>query len=436
MTIRILLVLLLASSIISSTLPGRLNADESITNRLFNHVAYLADDAREGRGIGTAGLDSAAQYIADYFSNLSLQTMFPGSYFQKFDLDWGVEPLKGREIQPLGFSNDTLAVQIRDDKIPVKNVGAVLEGDSRVIVLGAHYDHLGYGQEGSTAPGVHAVYNGADDNASGVAVLLELARYFQQNPPGPTLWFLAFTGEEVDLAGSNWFVHHPPQPLDSIRFMFNFDTVGRMQDSTLILLGIRSAIELEPLAKQAAEGLPIRLAMSGNDYGSSDQTSFYSERIPVLQALTAAHEDYHSPGDDVEKLNFIGLKNVFDFSRRFIEVLAEPGVALTYVEKAPPIELQDMGSQSHPYLGTIPDFAQPDSVHGVRLQGICSGSPAELAGLQKGDILIRMDEVIIDNIYDFTFTLRQKKAGDEVEVQFIRNGETLSTKAVLANPKR
>lgn len=163
------------------------------------------------------------------------------------------------------------------------------------MIIGAHYDHLGYGQMGTTEPGVHAIHNGADDNASGVALLLETAAWFSEHPTKSTIWIVSFTGEEVGLTGSSWFVNHPPDNFDKAVFMYNFDMVGRMRNNTLTLLGINSGDELRDLATESGERTGVELAMSGDGYGPSDQTSFISKefrffrRLPVRMWTTTAH---------------------------------------------------------------------------------------------------------------------------------------------------
>ncbi len=361
------------------------------------------------------------------------------SAFARFSLDKAQRSIDLNESprsMPLGETAVQLTVALEVGQVQVANVGAALPGDDRLLIVGAHYDHLGYGQVGSNEYGVRAVHNGADDNASGVAVLLELARSLAQSPPGPTVWFVAFTAEEVGLLGSSYFVQHAPEGLTDARFMLNLDMVGRMEEDRLTFFGVNSADGLREAANAANEALepPLQLALTGGGYGASDQTSFYSRGIPVGHLLTALHADYHSPRDDIALIHGGGLVRVCGYAESLLRTLASDEYPLTYKEGEPPEKRQGRGVPVS--MGTIPDFSAPDSLRGMRIQGVQPGSPADKAGLTGQDVLLQMGDVLIDNIYDFTYALRQHVPGDAVEVVFKRGGEEKSTTVTLAPSSR
>ncbi|HEB84691.1 MAG TPA: M28 family peptidase, partial [Bacteroidetes bacterium] len=233
-----------------------------------------------------------------------------------------------------------------------------------------------------------------------------------------------------------WFVRHPPAPLEKVKFMLNLDMVGRMRDSRLAGLGAESAKGLVEAGRRAGEGTGLELSLSGGGFGPSDQTSFYAQGIPVLQLFTGAHAEYHTPGDDVSLLNGAGMVRVLDYADRLLREIARPEVKLVYRKSEPPRVAEAKPRGGRPYLGSVPDFTQPDSLRGVRLQGVQPGSPAEKAGLAAGDILVNLDGVILDNLYDFAFALRNHKPGDEIEIVFLRGGERRATRATLAPPGR
>lgn len=338
--------------------------------------------------------------------------------------------------ESLGSTVYSMTVSLERNDVPVKNVGAMLPGNETVIVIGAHYDHLGYGQMGSTEPDVREVHNGADDNGSGVAVLLELADHFASNPPGPTLWFVAFTAEEVGLVGSNHFVNNPPESLDNVKFMLNMDMFGRIENHKLTVHGIGSAKGLPDAATSAAEGTGLEISMTGDGYGASDQTSFYVKGIPVSHLLGTLHGDYHSTRDDIAEINSIDLVRALRFARNYVIEIGKPSTTLVYQEKAKPDEKSSGRRGLAVSMGTIPDFSQPDSLKGFRIQGVRSGSPADKAGLTGMDVLLSIDGQELTNIYDFMFVLKRHKPGDVVEVIYSREGETHTTSVELAASKR
>jgi hypothetical protein len=319
-----------------------------------------------------------------------------------------------------------LTVTLQRTRAHTRNVVGMIIGrdTSRTLVIGAHYDHLGYGGESSLAPDQHVPHVGADDNASGTAVLLSIANYEAfRRPPQHDLVFCAFTGEEMGLVGSSHFTDDPTRPLGSIEAMLNMDMVGRLRKNQLMVMGVGTAADFPGFVQRvnaATERFDLKTSSDG--YGPSDHSSFYKKRVPVLMLFTGAHEDYHKPSDTADKINYQGLRQVARFAAAIIESLdARPRP--TYL-----VAQADSGSVGRiaggggygAYLGTIPDYMQTQG--GVLLSGVRSGGPAEKAGIQGGDVIVKFDGISIDNIYDYTFALRSRKPGQDVRITVKRAG--------------
>ncbi len=337
----------------------------------------------------------------------------------------------------LGDDDLRIALEANVEPVRVKayNIAGRLPGRDRsradeLIVIGAHYDHLGLGGPGSLAPDVEAPHNGADDNASGTAVLLGLARYFAERPerrPDRSLVFVAFAAEEMGLLGSDYFVSQPPFPLERVRAMVNFDMVGRLRDGKVQVFGSETAEEFPALLDSLDARSPLSLTYIGDGYGPSDQTSFYARKIPVLHLFTGTHSEYHRPEDDWQLINAAGMAQVAELA---IELIRELGVRpgeLHLVEQERP---QAGGGGYGPYLGTIPDFGEVEG-GGLRLSGVRAGSPAELGGLQAGDVVIEFGGKEVLNIYDYTYALRDHAPGDTVIIRVRRDGAVVELTAVL-----
>ena len=391
--------------------------------RMLADVRYLSDDARDGRGVGTRGIKEAARYIADGFAHASVAPAAPDhSYFQAF-----TTPPDAPAV---------LHTQLGGAE--AQNVVAVLPGSSptlrgQVVVIGAHYDHLGYGGFGALDPdSTGKVHDGADDNASGTAALLEVARLLQARHPARTIVFIAFSGEELGTLGSAYFVKHPlVEPVDSIYAMLNMDMVGRLRNERLLALGAATAKEFPGLLDSLNQGEAVRfdLRASGDGWGPSDHASFFAAKRPVLQFFTDLHEDYHRSTDRWQKINATGLARVAGFVADVAWALANRSGPLTFVD-APPPPVATGGSGYGAYLGTIPDMT--GSPGGVRLTGVRAGSPAERAGLKAGDVITAMGAKTIANLFDMTEALRSHRAGDTVTVAVKRGDQTVELTAVLA----
>ena len=313
-----------------------------------------------------------------------------------------------------------------------QNVLAFLPGTDPVlknefIVLGAHYDHLGFGGPGSGSrrPDTLAIHNGADDNASGVAAILEVMEKLADEKPKikRSILFISFSAEEMGLLGSNYFVNHPPLDLKQIKFMFNVDMVGRLDPQTqkLNIGGTGTAVGLNEIVKRdaAADSLNVNLSTAG--YGPSDQASFYAKDIPVLYFYTNAHEDYHTPDDDVQFINFNGVKRTAELVYDLIVDIANRPQALAFQE-AGPKERRRGRRQYKVTLGIMPDFSGSGS-NGLRVDGIVKGRPADLAGMQKGDVIVSMDGKPVTNIYDYMYRLNEFEPGQRISVKVLRSGK-------------
>lgn len=321
------------------------------------------------------------------------------------------------------------------------NVIGYLPGEtSEYIIIGAHYDHLGLGGQFSLAPKLTGtVHPGADDNASGTAGVLELARYFAAGPkPHRGIVFMTFAGEELGLLGSGYFIHHPELPLDKAVAMINMDMIGRIRDGRIYVGGTGTGSTLRQDLDEVAANYPaLKPDFSETGYGSSDHYSFTTAQIPVLFFFSGLHADYHKPSDTVDKINAVDavklLHLVADVSEK---IIADPARPVFHRVKEPdnphggvaPVSGSGSGGYG-PWFGSVPDFAESEK--GVRFADVTEGSPASQAGLKGGDIMTEFDAKPIQNLYDFTYALRAYKPGDKVKVKVLRDGKPLEVDVTL-----
>jgi len=377
---------------------------------------------------------------------------------------------------PVKPGSVNLSINVLRREVPANNVIGVLPGSDpklkdEAIVLGAHYDHLGRGGEGSLAPREGEIHHGADDNASGVAGLIELARMLSsQNPKvRRTIVFIAFSGEEEGLIGSNYYVNHPVVPLASTVAMINMDMIGRQKEKDLIIGGVGTAQEWRSMIDSSnsmqattltlnaprSEGLPsshtmpivvgangspvvtidatkkFALTLNEDGYGPSDHSSFYAKQVPVLFFWTGTHNDYHKPSDTADKINYDGEARIVSLVANIVRDIDKSDKRPTYtVAKS---ESQGRSTGFRVYLGTIPNYA--DSNDGLKLDGVRDDSPASKAGLKAGDRIVKMAGHEVKNVYDYTFALGEMKAGQEYEVEIVRGSERLTLKITPAARK-
>jgi len=338
---------------------------------------------------------------------------------------------------PLAGLSATLQVTLEEVRKRAENVVAVLPGgDSspgqETIVIGAHYDHLGFGHFGARDAGAAGnIHFGADDNASGTAVLLDLARRLAQLPvkPARSVVFVAFSAEELGLYGSRHFVERAPL-ISPAKAMINLDMVGRLRGNRLTVFGTRSGDNLSRIVTAAAAQVGLNVSES-DDVGRSDHLSFYNKKIPVLHFFTGTHDDYHRTSDTWEKLNYEGMAKVSDLvmaSALQIAATREP-IDFVSLPSRPPREGRADERNLSTYLGSIPEYGV--TAEGVQLAGVMDGSPAALAGLRSGDVIIRLASKNIQSIDDLTSALGAQKPGDEVEIIALRAGNPVTFKATL-----
>lgn len=379
---------------------------------LLGDVRFLSSDSLRGRLIGSPGADSAAAYLARRFKQVGLRPA-PQGWFQPFTVS----------------ATAPAAVHAGIGGVIGKNVIGVLPGKdpnlrNEIVIVGAHYDHLGTGAFGSLDPdSTGQIHNGADDNASGVSALIHIAKKLRQTPPGRTVVFIAFSGEESGLLGSDYYVKSPVFPLSRTYAMVNMDMVGRLRNDRLLIYGVATGKELGGILDSLNVEAHFDLKASGDGWGRSDQSSFYGAGLPVLHLFTDLHEDYHRTTDDWEKVNADGLAKVADFTASIVRALGSRREALTFVNVPPPALSASSASSASgygAYLGTVPDMS--DSPGGVRLTGVRAGSPAEKAGLKGNDIIVQIGETRVPDLQGMTSALRGHRPGDVVEIRILRDG--------------
>jgi len=332
-------------------------------------------------------------------------------------------------------------VNVKATYATTSNVAAILPGRGKlaadVVVIGAHYDHLGYGGEHSMKPNVHAIHNGADDNGSGtVSVLLiaqQMSELLKDAPERRTVLFALFSGEEVGLAGSAWMVDHMPLPMNRVVAMINLDMVGALRNDELIAFGTDSAPQWRALLEGQAEPLKLKLTERGDGYGPSDQTSFYAKQVPVIHFFTGTHERYHAPEDKAEFLNYAGAAKVIELTAAVADEIALGRVTPAYARTAAAAPAMEGDSRGYgAYLGTVPDFKAMDADKGgVLLADVRAGGPADKAGIRGGDRIVEMAATKIENLYDMTYALQDHKPGETIDVVVIRNEKPVKLRATL-----
>ena len=347
-----------------------------------------------------------------------------------------------RDLKPQSFA---LAGSVKVDGMvdvtravkTVHNVAAYLPGETaEYVIIGAHYDHLGLGGQYSLAPSqTGTVHPGADDNASGTAGVIELARMFSKQPKQKRgILFLNFAGEELGLLGSAYYVDHPLLPLDKAAAMINLDMIGRMRDKAYIG-GSGSGTTLRPMLEQMLPKYGMKVDYSaGSSEGSSDHTSFTSKQVPALFFFSGLHADYHKPSDTVDKIDAPAAVKLLGLVADVAEGLRESADRPAFVKvAAPPSGHGDSSaapvSGYGPYFGSVPEFGE--DTKGVKFADVRENSPAAKGGLKAGDVMVEFDGKPITNLQDFTYVLQGKKPGDEVMVKVLRNGEPVETKVTL-----
>lgn len=387
--------------------------------RMMADVRMLADEKMRGRGFGMPELDQAADYIATQFQQAGLKPLggLPGSYFQVWEA-FGGSPKKSATLKNIV------------GMIPGSN--PKFEGES--VVVGAHYDHLGLGW-----PDVHKgdegkIHPGADDNASGVAVLLELARTLEKKwIPERTVIFVAFSGEELNVIGSRHYLKKIQSrfPMEKIIGMLNMDTVGRLEGKQVTIFGAASSTQWPHIFRGIGfvTGIPIKTV--NKDFNASDQLSFHAAGVPAVQLFSGGHRDFHRPSDTIDKIDTAGMVKVAQVMKEAIEYLATRPDPLTVTLEARTVTSRPPDSSPRRVgLGTLPDFAYEGK--GVRIDAVSPGSPAEKVGLRAGDIIVQVGKSAIDDLRSFSDVLKTLQAGEKISVTYLRGDKTLTVKTTVA----
>ena len=404
-------------AIVSVTLFG-CKKPATYKNEIKEDVAYLANDKLEGRQTGTEGEKIAADYLVNRFQNIGLEPKGSDGYIQSYSFKPKTDPHK--EVE---FTTNA------DSTITGRNIIGYINNNAKTtIVIGAHYDHLGYGGEGSLyREKDKAIHNGADDNASGVAVLLDIATRLKIKNEQSKIkdknnyLFMAFSGEEMGLLGSNYFSKNPTIDAKSMNYMINMDMIGRMKaDSTLAVYGVGTS----PMFKQTlkANNEKFKLIQNESGVGPSDHTSFYLIDIPVLHFFTGQHEDYHKPSDDSEKLNYDGMNLISDYIFDIIVDLDDNGELAFRKTKNESEETPRFKVG----LGVVPDYLFDGK--GMRIDGTREETPAFAAGLQKGDIVIKLGDSNVTDMMSYMRALSVFEKGDEAAISIKRSDSIIDTR--------
>lgn len=386
---------------------NKANAQTIDQKNLKTHIYYLASDKLTGRAPGTKGEKLAQKYIIAEFKKIGLQPKGEKGYLQPFTYRMTKNP------------HDTIASGKEYNGSNI--IGYIDNGQPYTIIIGAHYDHLGDDGRGSSLdPNPQGkIHHGADDNASGVAGVLELARYFSSNnlKEKYNFLFICFSAEEAGLIGSKYFTNHPTIALDKVNCMINMDMIGRLNYSTkkVIIYGTGTSNIWEPMLKNTHSDLSLKFDSSG--IGPYDQTSFYLKDIPVLFFFTGQHSDYHKPTDVAEKINYIGEQDVLGLVAQVIDSINEYP-KLTFQKT---VNKEAKNSSFKVTLGIMPDYSYDKT--GVRVDGVSDNKPAQKAGLKADDVVIQLGEYPVKDIYGYMDALNKFKKGDTTKVIVERGGE-------------
>jgi len=411
-------------------LPTQVAAREPDSVALLARIRVLTEPVLAGRGSGTLEADAAADTVATWFAEAGLQPAFAGSWYQEFPLSgagWGGEDLAG---------------------LTACNVGGILIGSGPLaeefVIVGAHYDHLGRVEPqapGAAPPAADEYYPGANDNASGVAVLLELARLAKRTVDQAdatscrSVIFVSFCAEEVGLQGSGFMASHLPVPRPQIVAMLNLDTLGQMNDDRLFVSGVGTTPAFVDLVTAAnSGGLDLELGQGG--WSGSDHMSFNTKEIPVLFLFGGPYQEYNRPGDVAATIKLPELVRITEFAHRLLTSVRKVQGPLPWVmigEKTLRDDGDDQEQNRNTWFGSLPDFTE--EIEGYPLAGVFDDSPAARAGLQKGDVLIRMAGQPVIDLASFTRVLRAHSPGDVVEVTVLRDARSLNFTVVMGDRK-
>ncbi|MEZ4911112.1 MAG: M20/M25/M40 family metallo-hydrolase [Saprospiraceae bacterium] len=374
---------------------------------ISDDIITLSDDKMEGREIGTKGEKLAGDFIASRFSKIGLIPAGDnGSYFQTFT--------RKKNLNPHGEESE-IGVQVEGRNV----IGMIDNGADQSIIIGGHYDHLGYGAEGSLYSGEPAIHNGADDNSSGVAGVLSLAQNLKKKHSKKYNYiFICFSGEEKGLWGSNYYVKKV-EP-NAIQCMINMDMIGRLNgERKLAISGVGTTPEWKKTLESSNQTkLSLKLEESG--MGPSDHASFYNAGIPVLAFFTGQHGDYHKPSDDAHLINYKGVEDIVHYIYNVVDKVDD-------MPKLPFVKTKDETKERMNFsvtLGVMPDYLFDGK--GMKIDGVKDGKPAALAGMQKGDIVVKMGDIQVIDMQSYMKCLSHFKPGDKVSVIVLRDGNEMT----------
>ncbi|MEP2770588.1 MAG: M28 family peptidase [Fulvivirga sp.] len=396
------LIVLMTLSVGCNPTTEQINLDE----QLKTHVAFLASDKLAGRGTGTAAEDSVVAYVSDQFEKYGLQPAGTEGYLQSFRVKESANPHEQAKTVTGG------------EGVKVTNVVGLLDnpGDS-LIIIGAHHDHLGLGEFGTLHTGDSAIHNGADDNASGVAIVLALASKLSQEELQHDVLFITFSGEERGLWGSNHFSKNPTVDLSKVKAMINLDMVGRLNENKDLVVHGTGTSPSWPDIINNSNTFELIVVMKPSGVGPSDHTSFYLQDIPVLHLFTGQHEDYHKPSDDLEKLNYEGMATLTKYLENITKRIDNTNIHFTKTKD----ESEDT-PRFKVTLDVMPDYLYDGT--GMRIDGVSEGETADMAGLKKGDIVVTMGDSTVTDMMSYMRALSAFNEGDTTTVEVLR-GDTL-----------
>ena len=381
-------------------------SQEISTEQIKKHITFLASDELKGRGTSTPDEVKASEYIASEFKKLGLQAKGNDGYLYHFTFKKNPDP------------HDTSTVTLKERK--ARNVVGYIDNKaSQTIIIGAHYDHLGLGEDGSSLdPKAEGkIHNGADDNASGTSGVIELARYYSQNKISEqyNMLFMAFSAEELGLIGSKKYCENPTIDFKNVNYMINMDMIGRLNDSTnkLMIYGVGTADEWIPLLDKYNNNV-FSIKYDSSGIGPSDQTSFYLKNLPVLHFFTGQHSDYHKPTDDIDKINIAGEKKVLDYIIRIIAA-TEPLNKFNF--KTTKSNEKD-SPRFKVTLGIMPDYTFEGK--GLKVDGVTEGKCGHRAGLLQYDVIVKLGDYEVKNVQDYMVALSKYSKGDTVKMKVTR----------------
>ena len=379
-------------------------------DQLKKDVSFLASDELEGREIGFKGEEEAASYLAKRFEAIGLTPKGTNGYIQEFS------------VKPSNNPHEEVKVGEEGDSTIIGHnvVGYIDNGSDNIVIIGAHFDHLGFGGISSLYKGERAVHNGADDNASGTASIIQIAELLKNKNTNNNYLIVAFSGEEQGLWGSNYFSKNATIDMGKVNYMINLDMVGRLnEEKSLAIHGIGTSPQWKKAFEEIGD-IGFKLIKKESGIGPSDHTSFYLKDIPVLHFFTGQHEDYHKPSDDAEKVNYEGMVEIV----QFIDALI---ASLDSKEKLAFTKTKDESTSVPRFtvtLGVVPDYLYGDE--GMRIDGISEGKPAQKAGLQVGDIVIKMGDTEVKDMMSYMKALSSFKKGDTTTVVVLRKKEKIA----------